>query len=189
MKKIIAIGLFMGLISCAPNAFAWDPEAEIKQQNETTGERNRLCSLAKKNPNFIGEENGYIYNRFYVGEGKVARSSSVLCEVVDLGRQVIDGDQIIMYKVTNNELVVYTKRINIRTGETTTRKKIYPSVSSRSFSQPTLKKEPSTSYGDYLKNLYGNKNKKSASPPPATAPSASTEVERRRSAFDALSNY
>ena len=184
MKKVIAINLFVGFISCATNAFAWDPEAEIKQQTNSANERSRLCNLAKNSPNYKGTDIVGGDYRFYVGEGKVIRYSAfgklASCYHYSLGAPNKTGSICkVMYKLSGNSLVHYESC----TGYPTT-KLIYQSVSSRSPIAPQSRANSARqSYGDYLKNSYGT----SQNTPPSNTPSQ--EVERRRRAFDSLSNY
>lgn len=112
---IACASLFPCLLSSPGRA--WDPEAEIRQQNQQRIQEQRLCDLAKNNPTHQREFLDGTIQKVYVGGGKVVFWSGhykLGCyQKYPLGKEYSNtgsfGKCMNIYKIIGVDLVFYEK--------------------------------------------------------------------------------
>ena len=120
MKNSVALVFLLVGIASIPTAYAWDPEEDMRRENERAGNRNRLCQLAHNNAQFkkfnpdTNMNPGGSESRLYVGEGKVVRyiiygDNSRNCEIFPFNKKYFRHSCDSMWKKSGGKLVQYDK--------------------------------------------------------------------------------
>lgn len=116
---IASASLFPFLLSSPGQA--WDPEAEIRQQNQQRNQKQRLCDLAENNPTHLKYDkivnqvtrkarvNGNQVTTVFVFTGPSAPFHQGCVVAATLGKEEFDGSCKNLYKIINGDLVHFKK--------------------------------------------------------------------------------